>query len=98
MNGGERGIGEKENGAMHSAAGNNFSAAPFPLCSPAHYFRRTPLLQRLLAWLLPQSPVRRYRVTPRHNAYAFRRALLREALRELKRDPAFATLPARRHT
>ena len=40
----------------------------------------------------------RYRVTPRHNAYVFRRALLREALRELKRDSAFAALPGRWHT
>ncbi|MBP9902028.1 MAG: hypothetical protein V9H26_02085 [Verrucomicrobiota bacterium] len=55
-------------------------------------------LQSLLAWLRPQAPARRYRVTPRHNAYAFRRAMLHEAMRELKRDSAFATLPARRHS
>lgn len=55
-------------------------------------------LQYLLAWLRPQPPARRYRVTPRHNPYAFRRALLREAMCELKRDSAFAILPARRHT
>lgn len=55
-------------------------------------------LQSLLAWLRPQAPARRYRVTPRHNAYAFRRALLRETMRGLKCDPAFATLPARRHS
>lgn len=55
------------------------------------------LLALLFSWLPARKSLRRYRVTPRHNAYAFRRALLREAMRELKRDPAFATLPARRH-
>jgi hypothetical protein len=50
----------------------------------------TALLQCLLAWLRPAPPVRRYQVTPRHNACAFRRALLRKAMGELKRDPAFA--------
>ncbi|MBI3852495.1 MAG: hypothetical protein HY298_19735 [Verrucomicrobia bacterium] len=54
-----------------------------------HYF---------LTWLRPRQPIRRYRITPRRNAYAFRRALVREAMRELKRDAAFATLPARRHS
>lgn len=54
----------------------------------------TALLQYLLAWLWPPTPARRYRVTPRHNACAFRRALLREAMRELKNDPAFASLKA----
>jgi hypothetical protein len=52
----------------------------------------TRLVHSLLAWLRPEMPVRRYRVTPRHNAYAFRRALVRTAMRELKRDPAFASL------
>lgn len=52
------------------------------------------LLQRFFAWLLPQMPIHRYRVTPRHNAYAFRRTLLREAMRELKNDSAFASLTA----
>ena len=55
------------------------------------------LLQYLLAWLRPRAPARRYRVTQRHNAYAFRRALLCEVMREVKRDSAFATLPLRRH-
>ena len=54
----------------------------------------TALRQRLLFWLRPQMPARRYRVTPRHNAYAFRRALVRDAMRELKRDAAFASLRA----
>jgi hypothetical protein len=53
------------------------------------------MFQFLLTRLRPQTPTRRYRVTPRHNAYAFRRALAREAMRELKHDPAFAMLPAR---
>ena len=56
----------------------------------------TALFQCLRAWLRPQTHARPYRVTPRHNAYAFRRALLREAMRELKRDAAFTTLPAHR--
>ena len=50
------------------------------------------LLQCLLTWLWPHRPPRRYRVTPRHNPYAFRRALVREAMHELKRDAAFASL------
>jgi hypothetical protein len=56
------------------------------------------VLLKLLSCLRPAAPLRHYRVTPRRNASAFRRALLRAALLELKRDPAFATLPARRHT
>ena len=52
------------------------------------------LLRSLLARLLPKPLARRYRVTPRHNAYAFRRALVRDAMRELKRDAAFASLRA----
>jgi hypothetical protein len=56
------------------------------------------LLQRLLIWLRPERPLRRYLVTPHHNPSAFRRVLLREALLELKRDTAFAAPPARRHT
>ena len=60
--------------------------------------RMIALLAQLVSWLTARKSLRRYRVTPRHNACAFRRALLREAMRELKRDPAFATLPARRHT
>ena len=39
-------------------------------------------------------PRDRYRVTPRHNPHAFRRALLRAAMLELKRDPTFAPPPA----
>ena len=39
-------------------------------------------------------PRGRYRVTPRHNPHAFRRALLRAAMLELKRDPTFAPPPA----
>ena len=58
----------------------------------------TALLQYLLAWLGPRTLARRFRVTPRHNACAFRRALLREAMRELKCDPLFITLPAQRRT
>lgn len=54
----------------------------------------TALRQRFLSWLRPQMPARRYRVTPRHNPHAFRRALLREAMRELKRDAMFASLTA----
>jgi hypothetical protein len=56
------------------------------------------LLQYLLAWLRPRTPPRRYRVIQRHNAHAFRRALLREVMREVKRDSAFATPRLRRHT
>lgn len=56
------------------------------------------LLASLLAMLLPQRPIRRYPVTSRLNQHAFRRELLRETMRELKRDPAFATLPERPHT
>jgi hypothetical protein len=33
------------------------------------------------------APASRYRVTPRHNPFAFRRALLREAILRLKRIP-----------
>jgi hypothetical protein len=54
----------------------------------------TTLLSNLLAWLTPRSTLRRYRVAPRHKACALRRALLREALCELKRDAAFASLTA----
>ena len=60
--------------------------------------RMTALLVHLVSWFTRHKPPRRYRVTPRHNAFAFRRALLREALRELKRDAAFAALPGRRHS
>ena len=56
------------------------------------------LLQQLLIWLRPERPLRRYRVTARHNPFAFRRVLLRETLLQLKSDPAFAALPERRHT
>ena len=54
----------------------------------------TTFLVRLFDRLRPRSTLHRYRVTPRHNAYAFRRALVREAMRELKRDSAFASLKA----
>ena len=54
----------------------------------------TTLLQRFLGWLWPHKPARRYQVTPRQNPYAFRRALVREAMRELKSDAAFASLTA----
>lgn len=51
------------------------------------------LLAQLVSWFTQHKPpARRYRVTPRHNAYAFRRALVRAAMRELKRDVAFASL------
>lgn len=33
------------------------------------------------------TPAFTYRVTPRHNPFAFRRALLREAILQLKRIP-----------
>lgn len=56
------------------------------------------LWRLVLAWLWPHSPTRRHHVTPRHNEHAFRRALLREALSELKRDSAFAAPPTRRHS
>ncbi len=58
----------------------------------------TALLAYLVSWLTTQKSLRRYRVTPRHNAYAFRRALLRAAMRELKSDSEFVTCPARRHS
>ncbi len=58
----------------------------------------TALYAYLVGWLTARKSLRRYRVTPRHNACAFRRALLREAMHELKRDSAFATLPERRQT
>ncbi len=51
------------------------------------------LLAQLVSWFTQHKPPAvRYRVTPRHNAYAFRRALVRAAMRELKRDVAFASL------
>ena len=65
---------------------------PPPHHSNTPHLALTRLLHSLLAWLRPEMPVRRYRVTPRHNAYAFRRALVRAAMRELKRDAAFASL------
>ena len=54
----------------------------------------TTLLSNLLAWLTPRSTLRRYQVTRRHKVCALRRALLREALCELKHDAAFASLTA----
>lgn len=58
----------------------------------------TALYAYLVSWLIARKSLRRYRVTPRHNPYAFRRALVREAMRELKRDSAFAPAPAQRHS
>ena len=51
-------------------------------------------LANLVSWFTRPKPPRRYRVTPRHNAFAFRRALVRDAMCELKRDAAFASLRA----
>lgn len=71
-------------------------------CDASHRFRRpgkrmTELLAHLVGWFRRDSSVRRYRVTPRQNAHALRRALLRDALRELKQDPAFDASPRWRH-
>jgi hypothetical protein len=45
------------------------------------------LLAPLIAWFTPRSPLRRYRVTPRRNASAFRREILSGVLHHLKHDP-----------
>jgi len=58
----------------------------------------TDLLAHLVGRFTRHPSLRRYRVTPRQNAHAFRRALLRDALRELKQDPAFDASPGRWHT
>jgi hypothetical protein len=58
----------------------------------------TDLLTHLVGRFTRHASLRRYRVTPRQNAQAFRRALLRDALRELKQDPAFDASPRRWHT
>ena len=60
--------------------------------------RLTDLITCLVGRLNPHESVRRYRVTPRQNAHAFRRALLLDALRELKQDPAFDPPLRRWHT
>ena len=60
--------------------------------------RMTALLVHLVRWFTRYKPPRRYRVTPRQNAFAFRRALVREAMCELKRDAAFATMLAQRNS
>jgi hypothetical protein len=39
------------------------------------------------------TPPRKYRVTPRHNACAFRRALLCEAIAQLQRMPLNRPVP-----
>jgi hypothetical protein len=54
----------------------------------------TALLAQFCSWFAQRKPPRRYHVTPRYNPHTLRRALLREAMRELKRDPAFASLTA----
>jgi hypothetical protein len=46
----------------------------------------TTLLAQLMSWLTPQAPLRRYRVTPRRNASAFRREILSGVLHHLKHD------------
>ena len=60
--------------------------------------RLTGLLAHLIGRFTRHASLRRYRVTPRQNAHAFRRALLRDALRELKQDPAFDPPLRRWHT
>jgi hypothetical protein len=60
--------------------------------------RISDLVAHLVGRFARHASLRRYRVTPRQNAHAFRRALLRDALRELKQDPAFDPSPGRWHT
>jgi hypothetical protein len=58
----------------------------------------TDLLAHLIGRFTRNDSLRRYRVTPRQNAHAFQRALLRDALRELGQDPAFDPSARRWHT
>jgi hypothetical protein len=60
--------------------------------------RMSDLLAHLVGRFTRHASLRRYQVTPRQNAYAFRRALLRDALRELKQDPVFDASPTWWHT
>jgi hypothetical protein len=49
------------------------------------------LFFHLLSWFTPQTPLRRYRVTPRRNSSAFRREVLAGVIHTLKHDSARAT-------
>jgi hypothetical protein len=55
------------------------------------------LLAHLVGRFARHASLRPYRVTPRQNAHAFRRALLRDAMRELKQDPGFDASTRRWH-
>ena len=55
-----------------------------------HFFM-IELLSYLLSWFTPQTPVRRYRVTPRRNPSSFRREILAGVIHTLKHDSARAT-------